>query len=485
MNNSIAAEILAKQTGLFARLQRGENLPSFPAGVREADRLLQRLGEWLWDTSSHDTDPAEKSLYGDIILATVLYDSGGHTAVIRDLVDALPHPPLALWLTMAHPAALAMKKSAVVRAGMVEETRFFPGHRALGCARQMVAALAQLRPARLFLLHHPEDCIAIVVAAAARAMGATIVLLHHADRTPSAGIFLDDLVIVDLNSRCAAFTRNNLGLHSTLLPLSCPDPGKQAYPFLSCGTLTTALCGSAKKVAAIASPLYPDLVTTILRTTRGKHVHIGPLSAGMLRNIKGALRQKDLSPESFIHIQQTSSLATTLRRYSIDLMINTYPRGGAMTAVETMANGVPMLWHSPDPALDEVRLQMKYPEVPIWRNLAEVTSLLQSIDQKWLMRQGTAARSWYEKKHHPRLWADFFSREQFPTTSDAHDLLSLTQTAEEGLAEELRRRQRPIHRQWHAGNPLHAAEITVEAALWVLWPTVYSLLGGKPLRYRC
>ena len=484
MNSSIAAEILTKQTGLFARLQRGENLPPFPAGVREADRLLLQLGDWLWSTSGHDIDPAEKSLHGDCILATVLYDSGGHTAVIRDLAAALPHPPIALWLTMAHPSALTMKRSSVARAGMVGKTRFFPGHKALGCARQMVAALARLRPERLFLLHHPEDCIAVVVAVAARAMGTTIVLLHHADRTPSVGIFLPDLTIVDLNSRCAAFTRNSLGLGSALLPLSCPDPGKRDYPFLSDGSLTTALSGSAKKVAAIASPAYPDLVTSVLLSTGGRHVHIGPLPAGMLRNISGALQKKGLSAESFVHVPKTTSLEAAFRLYSIDLMINTYPRGGAKTAVESMASGVPMLWNSPDPGLDRMRLQMKYPQAPFWRNLDELKQLLQGIDREWLIQQSMAAREWYEQKHHPKLWVDFFSMKQFPTTAELIDNHHPEPEAAKELAEELRQRQSPIRRQWHSGHRFHAAEITVETALWTLWPPLASLLRGKPLGYR-
>ncbi len=484
MNSAIAMEILAKQTDLFVRLQRGENLPPFPAGVKGADQRLQQVGEWLWTSLGERAVSTEKPLCGDCIVATVLYDSGGHTAVIRDLVGALPRPPLALWLTMAHPSALTMKRSSVVRAGMVGKIRFFPGYKALGCARQMVAALAQLRPERLFLLHHPEDCIAVVVAAAAQAMGTKIVLLHHADRTPSAGIFLTDLSLVDLNSRCAAFTHNKLGLHSALLPLSCPDHGKRDYPFLSDGSLTTALSGSAKKVAAIASPAYPGLVTSVLLTTGGRHVHIGPLPARMIRNIRGALQQNGLDAESFVHVPKTTSLETTLRHYSVDLMINTYPRGGAKTAVESMASGVPMLWNSPDPDLDEMRLQMKYPQAPFWRNQDELKQLLQSIDREWLMQQSTAARRWYEQKHHPKLWADFFSMNQFLATVEWPDSHHLEFEAAKEVAEELRRRQSPIRRQWRSRHRFHAAEIAFEAALWTLWPPLASLLRGKPLRYR-
>ena len=96
---------------------------------------------------------------------------------------------------------------------------------------------------------------------------------------------------------------------------------------------------------------------------------------------------------------------------NVDLMINTYPRGGARTAVETMAAGRAMIWHSPSTSLDRLNAQMRYPDAPIWHNLDELLKILDRVDRHWLEQQGASARNWYDTRHHPRIWvkalADF------------------------------------------------------------------------------
>jgi hypothetical protein len=110
-----------------------------------------------------------------------------------------------------------------------------------------------------------------------------------------------------------------------------------------------------------------------------------------------------------IWLSQTPTVAQVLREYDVDLVINTYPIGGARMAVEAMAAGVPTMWRSPTAELDTVLTQMKYPNAPVWRQLEDLRILLPQIDRDWLRRQGAAARSWYEQVHHPRFWAESFA----------------------------------------------------------------------------
>jgi hypothetical protein len=69
-----------------------------------------------------------------------------------------------------------------------------------------------------------------------------------------------------------------------------------------------------------------------------------------------------------------------------------------------IAAGVPMIWHSPTPELDNLFAQTRYPDAFIWRDQEELFSRLQSAEKSWLEEQGRAARKFYEDNHHPRHW---------------------------------------------------------------------------------
>lgn len=408
-NEGNPGAVLAHLTSLFTQLQKLEELPMFAAGCSQADGLLHQVGGSL-QASVAAALPAAAPLQGDLILATFLYVEGGHTALIRDLAEALPHPPLALWLTMQHPyARLGLKAGALERTGIPGLARPFGGEEPGSCAGGMVKALMELRPARVFLLHHPHDCVAVAVAAAAAAMGSSLCLLHHADSSPTSGLFLPGARIVDFTPRACAFSRSMLELNSSYLPLTCPDPGREERSFPASGSLTTALSGNADKVGAMCNPGYPELVARVLAATGGTHVHIGPLPPARLKGIASALRRQGVARERFVWVESAGTLAEALLRHRVDLVFNTYPRGGARTAVEVMAAGIPMLWHSPAAEFDAVRCQMSYPGAPVWRSIADLESLLARCDGHWLKAQGEAARSRYEEMHHPRKWQEFFS----------------------------------------------------------------------------
>jgi hypothetical protein len=162
-------------------------------------------------------------------------------------------------------------------------------------------------------------------------------------------------------------------------------------------------------MAAMSSPSYPEFVASILGATGGTHVHIGPLHEPMLSEIGRALRKTGLDGKNFTLIPEAPTLVGALWEHAVDLLLATYPFGGARTAVEAMAAGVPVAWRSPTRDLDDVRTQMKYPEAAVWRTLDDLRHFLAGIEPSWLRSQGAAARRHYEEVHHPRCWSHYFS----------------------------------------------------------------------------
>lgn len=399
-----ASDVITAVEKVYRILGRRNGLSPFPAGLREADQLLEKIGSDLWDSRVTQCS-AEPALSGNLLIASSLFTTGGHTATIKDLADNLSEPPVALWLTQ--PITTGAKKisdRAIRRTGLETIVRTFVGGSPLEKARQMIDALAELKPARVFLSHFSSDCAAVLVAAAALKMGSRVCLLHFADKNPTSGLFLSGIDIIDFTPRACAFTRDMLKLRSAFVPLTCPDPGVESPHFLSKVQLTTAVSGSLGKVKGMRGPDYPVLVAGLLQATSGYHVHIGPLSKKMLVAIRFILFRKKISCDRFKWIAQAPTLIQALREHHIDLVINTYPAGGARTAVEVMAAGLPMMWHSPTPELDNLFAQTRYPDAFIWRNQEELFSRLQSADRSWLEEQGGAARKFYEDNHHPRHW---------------------------------------------------------------------------------
>jgi len=402
IRNNRPGAALEQLQQMFVEMHNLPELPFFSAGHPQADQLLTTIARMLLSgckpgpASSPPTGPAG-------IIATRLSVYGGCTPLVGDLVNALPDTPQ-LWLTEDAPEKNALARTGLPSAQVVKKKGF------METAAELIRQLAAAEPQTLFLLHEPQDVMAVVAAVALMERGTRVVLIHHCDQFPSVGIFVEGIRVVDLTPRAAAFSRHILGLDNTWLPLTCPDPGPSRKQFRGSGTLRTAMTGHTGKFSSMSNPGYPELVATILAKTGGQHVHIGPIKSPLLRQIRKMLRARNLQTSSFIQIESVPNLAAALEEQQIDLVFNTYPFGGARAAVETMASGTPMAWHSPREEFDLTRTQMKYPGAPIWRTLADIDKLLSEVNTAWFAGQAESAREHYLEFHHPRHWREAFTR---------------------------------------------------------------------------
>lgn len=407
MQNEDFDSVLEHITAMFNQLRRLDEIPAFPGGIQEADHLLEEVGRQLW---REQMGPSQNglSLKGSLFIATEIAMTGGHTAVINDVATNLGERPVGLWLTGYNTRQVKSRSpKAQARTGLADITLNFGDHRGLDCARHMISELRELRPARIFLVHSPADCVAVVVAAAALCMGCSLWLLHVSDTKPCCGIYLDNVRIIDFTPRACAVTRDLLKLPSAWVPLSCPDPGPERYPVFDSEKVRTAVSGSLLKIKRMKNPDYPELVVTILLATGGTHVHVGPTTTRLRRQLERALKRNEIDSDRVVWVPHAPTLVKAFQEQQVTLLLNTYPLGGARTVVEAMAAGVPVVWNSPSEECDLFRLQTGYPEAEVWRDVDSLKQILAKIDGDWLLKQGAAARAWYEKNHHPRLWKEF------------------------------------------------------------------------------
>lgn len=401
MPEPISQHFLDNLLQRMLRLQAQPGIGKKALGVADWDRDLWQMGRtWL---KSHGCDSTSSSfpMGGDLYLATQLYANGGHTALIGDFVHALGaggmHSRLILTdinTRCPHP----LPAEIIERVGLpAENITILAGPSLDERLDQLMERIQAQKPRRLFLFHHPEDPLASIVSQPEFAEQRFLV--HHSDSSPTFGLHLPGMQIIELNPIAAAMSRL-LGLDSALLPLCAEDPGPRSGGFLRNGHLITASCGSQHKFTSSFFYTYPETVALVLRTTGGEHVHIGPLSAATLRQIHGALAERQIPACRFIHVPWTRSVSACLWEHGCDVYLASFPVDGARTNAEVLASATPHLRFSH-------RAEDFWIEgAQTWRTWEELTVRLRELAcEEVLAEKSHLMRQAYKDQHHPDIFA--------------------------------------------------------------------------------
>jgi hypothetical protein len=404
---STSLELLSQARAHVHSLQRQPGLKQSALGLPRYDWQLWRLGrerlDRLGNSSAGNTSQRLKR-GPDTFLASQLYQDGGHTALIGDFVTALTgtgeYPHLVLTNIYGnHDEPLADRIR--LRTGILpENVHILPGPSLEERLDQLTATLLDMQPRRLFLFQHPDDPLASVVAQPA--ISRQCFLVHHADATPTLGLHLPGVRVIELNPFAAANARIRR-IPVDLLLLTAPDPGPRPCDFLSRGHLVTATCGSAHKYESDYVYSYADAVAVILQTTGGWHIHIGPLSADALARIFAALPAQ-VDAERFIHLPWVASLAEALWQHGCDVYFASFPIDGARAYVEVAASATPYLAHrgQRSRAIDSWAIG---PESAVWSTMDELANTLQRMTDRGALEEcARGIRRCYDQYHHPKVF---------------------------------------------------------------------------------
>jgi len=371
-------------------------------GSPDIDALCLDVGQAVAGNAILATPP-EKPATLDLFVASELYAAGGHTGLLGDYLRACSTGRL-LAVTRLLNGPLVLPESVRRRLDIEPDRILMCGEDGLAKKNRWLSDLIrQHRPRRVFLFTHFHDSAAI--AACVPLEGVRYYFVHHADHLPSLGALRKDFFHFDLTPFCFACCRQAHQGQNNFLPLTAEDQGARAPAgFSGRKALLTAACGSATKFE-LDSTLYAESVVTILKATRGRHLHIGDLSPAQLRAIHSVLRGHGDLVGRFEHVPFVPSLWRILAERQVDLYIGSLPQRGARASVEAMGSATPAIWYV---ASDDTRFRdthMKYPEAEVWRTQDELAAILAKIDGGWLERQSAAARAHYLLHHDPRTLA--------------------------------------------------------------------------------
>lgn len=351
--------------------------------------------------------PADRR--GTVILVSELSKAGGHNELIKDIarLGLFPGPLSIVQTDCFDRVDDAVSKSFGESAGV--DVQALDGAGIDEKFEVLVASLRRAPPEKLLLLAHNQDALAVAAAFAAKAASANteVVYVHHGDHHLSLGAATQDFVHVDPHNIGYYHCRDELGNrcnHYWPLTVGVQADHRRKTPFLSEGSLVTCSTGRAEKFE-VGSYLYDyfELLPRILRTTGGRHVHIGHLHPAQLERLNAAMAAAGVHRSRIVHIPWVDSVAQALVAHEVDLYISSFPLGGGKATLEAMASGIPLLMHQSYQSRFFGGVDIAYPGAFVWRNVAELIDVFGRIDAGVLADHSSRARRHYEKFHGDEL----------------------------------------------------------------------------------
>lgn len=369
---------------------------------RELDTLCTEIGRVSLQRLGGDVPTAGYDKELTIWLATELYAAGGHTAVLQDLIEALPqrrHVVISTGIMGATPRAGVEKRFA----GLDVELVWIPEGTLLEKLMWLQRELLRLRPQQVFLFNHHQDIVA--VAAAQPELQAQLRYFHHADHQLALGVHLPHALHIDPHNMGFFNCRDTLGVNDNVyLPMTVPDRGGRAedWVFARDGMVTCS-SGSLHKFETPYRYSYLEMVPQLLKTTGGKHVHIGPLSSVALGKIHAGIAAAGIAPDKFVHVPWVPSVWQALLDHRVDVNLVSFPHGGGRASIEVMGSATPVVVHQHYRSRFLGGADMLYPEAYAWETPSGLMEYLGGLDIMEIRRQSALARSHYEHHHRPEL----------------------------------------------------------------------------------
>lgn len=338
---------------------------------------------------------------GVVILASRLQASGGHTAVLADIACRMACPVTIIMTGVVGSTDVDAVKHLFRNVQDLQFLKVPPGGR-LRKLQWIQACLSEMNPETVWLANHHQDSVAVSAVQAGQPY--VLKYLHHGDHHLCLGVHLSFGEHYDLHSMGFWNCRDVLQKKDNkYLPLIVEDPGYSPSHFAegSSGEIVSCTAAGKNKIEHAYWPNYADTIAEVLKTTGGRHIHVGRLSWLYRLRIKRALAEKNVPVSALEYIPYVPSVAGLLQERKVDLYIASFPYAGARTSVEAMAAGVAAAGHDHSSKRFLGAVDMLPPGSCIWSEPDQLMDFLSRNDRAMLHRLGRQARQHYEQYHSP------------------------------------------------------------------------------------
>lgn len=376
-------------------------------GSKLLDDLCQEIGavnlyrlrgdkSLLPDNDKQANNPEPVVVY----VVSKLQASGGHTAVLADIIRLAPSARSVILVTGI--GGLTDRRSIQHRFDSIQNVSFeyAPRGKHIDKLDWLQQRILALQPTDVWLFNHHQDSVA--VAAVQPNAGYQLHFYHHGDHHLCLGVHLNYADHVDIHPMGYHNCRNALNVKDNrYLPMAVNDMGgrPESLSFKTGSHLVTCTAGGFNKVEVPYFISYLSVIPELLSVSGGTHVHIGRLTTLALRKIRTGMRKLDLKESRFVYIPFVASVWKALHEHEVDLYITSFPYGGARTLIEVMGAGVPVAVHSHCTSRLLGTFDMAHEGAMVWRNPIELYDFVKSVDNATLMLLSKLGRTKYLDCH--------------------------------------------------------------------------------------
>jgi hypothetical protein len=332
-----------------------------------------------------------------LIVASELYQVGGHSRVVCDIVREIQSPTIVLtdmfWRFKCQPHQLNWLYEACDNATIVVLSQLTPWAKCKG----LFLLTQQLQPSNIFFFNHHQDPIPFIGTLGHR--GSRKTLFHHCDHAPSLGNSLSQVRHVDFVEEMAGNCARLLERQTVVLPLYVEDLGEKVFGLIGDAPVSAVTSGTHVKYRRTGEMALQSIAQTVLTSLNGKFFHIGEIDADWVSEIRTHLFNVGIAPERFIALGQVQSVWETLKNLDAHIYVGSAPIGGGRAAIEAQGCGYPVTFFR---VLDQgpaIASDSLYASKHVgWFNLAELGTTLQTIVHNH-SELSFAARAHYEQHY--------------------------------------------------------------------------------------
>lgn len=296
----------------------------------------------------------------NVVVASEIYESGGHTKVIAELLDTLENPILVI--TDVYDRFAQSDLFAKIAATLpVCPVIVLPKERQLDKATRL-AGFINTCAKNVFLVSHHDDAVA--VAACQNSLDTRYYFVHHADHNPSLGSYVSHFHHVDLFVDIASLCKQDLKRDVSVLPIHAQDFGGKHFDY-PVTQFSTVSAGTSNKFDFSGAINFAEVIATSIKTCGGKHYHFGAIGEDQLKLIRAHLEQSAIPPESFVYLGNVPSLWNGLLEIDAHIYIGSFPKRGGKGEIEAQGAAYPLLIY-------------KDPQDPKYLNVANCNPLTQN-----------------------------------------------------------------------------------------------------------
>jgi hypothetical protein len=357
------------------------------------DRLLAALAAAVPDFATPAPGPGR----GTLVIATELYQVGGHTRVVDDILAEAEQPTLVLTDVLGSlrksPEHLAwvLQRQAELPVIVLQQPTLWSR------CRELAQLTQRLAPGCIVYLPHNQDPVAYVGTLGHR--GSRKVMMHHADITPCLGHTLPGLVHLDVHQEQADACARALQQPTHVLPLYVPDAPRKTFAPVTGVDFSVVTAGTHVKFQRAGEFALQAVVRTVLQAIGGRFFHIGPLPADWAAEVRQHLAASGLDPERWVTLGPVPSLWDTLAGLDAHACLASVPLTGGRSTIEAQGCGYPVVFRRIGDRQSLLAMDSLYASPDLcWTTLPELGALLRGLAPR-LPAAALRSRACYEQHY--------------------------------------------------------------------------------------